>query len=152
MPLTEEEVYNGAKRWLQQNGYTIIAGQPARGVDHLPVIEIKLPCGDKGSKDAFKPDLVAYKNNLFYIVECKPAYNEGDRQKILSVLNSTNRLNNFYDELAQYDLLHRVEYCGAKVGFGKSVKGILAFSGAPGPDIEIQKLIVIDWRGQAYME
>ena len=39
--LSEEEVYNGAKRILKNNNYTLLAGQPPRGVDHLPVVEIK---------------------------------------------------------------------------------------------------------------
>ena len=41
--LTEEEVYNGTKNWLLNNGFSILAGQPPRGVDHLLVIEIKNP-------------------------------------------------------------------------------------------------------------
>jgi len=56
MLLSEEEVYNGAKRWLRKNGYIVLAGQPARGVDHLPVIEIKQPTGDKENKLAYKPE------------------------------------------------------------------------------------------------
>lgn len=105
--LSEEEVYNGAKRWLMKNGYTILAGQPARGVDHLPVIEIKDPTGEKGSKDSYKPDLVAFKDDVFFIVECKPAFDHGDNLKIQDVLSSLTRLQNLYIELSQYNLLKK---------------------------------------------
>ncbi len=147
--LTEEEVYNGAKRWLRKNGFSVIAGQPARGVDHLPVIEIKLPSGDKGSRDAYKPDLVAYKDGVFYIVECKPEYNEGDRIKILEVLNSEERIKYFYNELKQYQLLDRLNYSGTLGVFSTSIRGMLAFSGSAGPNCELSKLIVSDWKGTA---
>lgn len=149
MRLTEEEVYNGAKRWLQQNGYIVLAGQPARGVDHLPVIEIKLPSGDKGSRDAYKPDLLAFRDGIFYIIECKPAYNDGDRLKVLDVLRSDERLRHLYHELRQYRLLQRVGYEKSEAKFLQDVDGILAFSGAPCPTCELHQLIVADWKGHA---
>ena len=149
MVLSEEEVYNGAKRWLRKNGYMVIAGQPARGVDHLPVIEIKLPSGDKGSRDAYKPDLIAFKEGIFYIVECKPEFDAGDRIKIIDVLESKERLHNFYTELEQYQLIKKTGYHGTSNEFCSAVKGILAFSGSIGPHCELQKLIVADWKGTA---
>ena len=151
MVLTEEEVYNGSKRWLRNNGYQVIAGQPARGVDHLPVIEIKLPSGDKGSRDAYKPDLVAYKNGIFFIIECKPVYDDGDRRKILDTLGSKERLKSFYNELDQYHLLTRVGYSDGFERFSGSVRGFLAFSGNKGPACELKKLIVQDWKGTAIL-
>lgn len=151
--LTEEEVYNGSKRWLRKNDYTVLAGQPARGVDHLPVIEIKQPSGDKGSRDAYKPDLIAYKNGLFYIVECKPGFDHGDLIKINDVLSSEDRLTNFYNELAQYQLLRKVGYRQSIETFMHSVEGVLAFSGDEGPTCNLHKLIVSTWQGTAtYIE
>jgi hypothetical protein len=147
--LTEEEVYNGSKRWLRKNGYTVLAGQPARGVDHLPVIEIKQPSGDKGSRDAYKPDLVAYKNGIFYIVECKPGFDHGDLIKINDVLGSEDRLTNFYHELEQYQLLLKVGYRYSIETFMHSVEGVLAFSGDEGPTCNLHKLIVCTWQGTA---
>lgn len=149
MLLTEEEVYNGAKRWLRKNGYVVLAGQPARGVDHLPVIEIKQPTGDKGSKDAYKPDLVAYKDGLFYIVECKPGFDTGDLNKVTDVLTSKERLLNFYHELAQYQLLRRVNYTSVFSDFSHSVEGVLAFSGSCKTQCPLHQLVVTDWKGQA---
>ena len=147
--LTEEEVYNGAKRWLRKNGFLVIAGQPARGVDHLPVIEIKQPSGDKGSRYAYKPDLVAYKDEVFYIIECKPGFDYGDLEKVNEVLNSTERKRNFFAELEQYHLLSRVQYDKPIEVFCDSIKGVLAFSGDLGPDCDLHKLLVVDWKGRA---
>jgi hypothetical protein len=147
--LSEEEVYNGAKRWLRKNGFKILAGQPARGVDHLPVIEIKQPTGDKGSHYSFKPDLVAYKEGTFYIIECKPEFNYDDYLKIVSILSSDLRINNFYNELKQYKLLERINYTKGISEFKEAIKGLLAFSGNFGPEIDMNKLIVSSWQGSA---
>lgn len=148
--LTEEEVYNGAKRWLIKNNYYILAGQPARGVDHLPVIEIKQSIGGKqGSENSYKPDLVAYKDNTFYIIECKPSFNRGDLEKINSVLNSKQRIRNLYFELEQYNLLRKINYKLPFSLFCDSVKGVLAFSGEWGPECNLHKLLVFDWKGEA---
>ena len=147
--LTEEEVYNGAKRWLRKNDFIILAGQPARGVDHLPVIEIKQPTGDKGSKHAYKPDLVAYKDDIFYIIECKPGFDEGDNEKINDVLSSSARLMHFYTELSQYQLLKKINYDKSFSDFSDSVKGVLAYSGDIGPNCSLHKLIVKTWQGSA---
>lgn len=147
--LSEEEVYNGAKRWLRKNGFSILAGQPARGVDHLPVIEIKQPTGDKGSRDAYKPDLVAYKDEKFYIIECKPGFDNGDLAKINDVLCSIERKANFYTELCQYQLLQRVHYDKGFDDFCYALEGILAFSGTWGPECNLHQLLVQDWKGIA---
>lgn len=149
--LKEEEVYNGAKRWLNNNGFIVVAGQPAKGVDHLPVIEIKKPSGDKGSKDSYKPDLIAYrlKDSAFCIVECKPKYNEGDYEKICSVLASAERKNAFYHELKQYQIINRVNYTKDFAYFDSTLFGIISFSGDPGPVKNMQKLIVSSWKGSA---
>ena len=41
---------------------------------------------------------------------------------------------------------------GVISGFCTSVKGILAFSGQDGPDCELWKLIVNDWKGSAVLK
>jgi len=39
--MTEDEVYVRAKRLLREQGWDILGGQPPRGTDSLPVIEVK---------------------------------------------------------------------------------------------------------------
>ena len=149
MLLTEEEVYNGAKRWLRKNGFVVLAGQPARGVDHLPVIEIKQPSGEKGSRYSYKPDLVAFKDGIFYIIECKPGFDVGDLEKIREVLSNELRLRSFYTELVQYQLLSKVGYNGSVQDFCGAVEGVLAYSGRVETACPLHQLIVTDWKGTA---
>lgn len=149
--LTEEEVYNGTKNWLLNNGFSILAGQPPRGVDHLPVIEIKNPTGEKGSRDAYKPDLVAYKNEVFFIIECKPKYDFGDNNKLHNVLSSHERLFYFYRELQQYKLLAKINYDKPFDIFVAHVKAMLANSESYNTACEFKQLIVQSWLGDATM-
>lgn len=143
--LSEEEVYNGAKNWLKRNGFTVIAGQPARGIDHLPVIEIKTRTGDKGSRESYKPDLIALKDGAIYIIECKPAFNLPDYEKIQSVLNDSVRRRNLIFELNQYKLLER-----NGLDEVESVKGMLAYSGKlETSHTDMSHLLVKTWTGSA---
>lgn len=149
--LTEEEVYNGTKNWLLNNGFSILAGQPPRGVDHLPVVEIKNPTGEKGSRDAYKPDLVAYKNEIFFIIECKPKYDSGDDIKLHNVLSSQDRLFFFYRELQQYKLLSKINYNKSFDVFANHVNAMLANSESYKTECELKQLIVQSWLGDAIM-
>jgi len=128
--LNEEEVYNSTKKILKKNDFIILGGQPPRGVDHLPVIEIKSGLNHgKGSKDSFKPDLVAFKDNIFYIIECKPVFNFGDHRKLCKILNSEKRILFFYLELNQRSILKKVSYSNSFEFFKHSIRGCLAYSG-----------------------
>lgn len=166
--LSEEEVYNGAKRILKKNNYVVLAGQPPRGVDHLPVVEIKSGTNkEKGSKDSFKPDLVAYKDNILLIIECKPTFNNNDLNKLHEVLNSNSRLLAFYNELSERGLLNKI---GKNIEFNEFkeiVFGSLAYSSNPSsndiilessnlyavdePTNKIYQIIVNSWLGSGYI-
>lgn len=129
MCFSEEEVYQGTKRFFKNNNFLVLAGQPPRGVDHLPVIEIKDESFlQKGSKNSYKPDLLTYKDNLFYIVECKPTFDSNDYVKLKSILESTSRLNMLYDELKQRNILTKYNICLTKDEFSKACTGVLAYS------------------------
>ena len=128
--LTEEEVYNGTKRLLKGEGYVLLGGQPPRGVNHLPVIEVKSGTNDdKGSKDAYKPDLIAFKQDCFLIIERKPVYCEKDINKLEEILDSEKRTNSLFEELKQRGCLFNVRYEGDKDTFRKHIKGAHAYSG-----------------------
>lgn len=129
MSLDEERVYAGTKRFLKNNGFLVLAGQPPRGVDHIPVIEIKDPNFiGKGSRNAYKPDLVAFKNNNFYIIECKPQYDLGDYHKLKSILSSDERLHAFYNELTQRGLLRKNNINLSYEYFKSNIFGVLSYS------------------------
>lgn len=112
---TEEIVYLETKKYLKAKNYTILGGQPPKGCDHLPVIEVKDPAYlKKGSKGSFKPDLVVYKNKTVLLIECKPKYNHSDYIKLLQIKNSAGRKNAILDELDQRSIFKR-----NKINFNK---------------------------------
>lgn len=149
--LTEEAVYLGTKNWLKSHGYTVLAGQPARGTDHLPVIEIKSPTGKKGSKFSYKPDLFAFKDGYFYVIECKPSFNYGDCEKIWDVLQDDIRSNALYEEADQYRLLSKVDYRGNPIDFHNHLRGIVAYSPPYHGMPNILHLVVESFTGMATM-
>lgn len=150
--LSEEEVYIGTKEILKKNNFKILAGQPARGTDHLPVIEIKSGDNfDKGSKDSYKPDLVAFKDNIFFIIECKPKYDLPDSLKLKSILNCEDRLYAFYIELNQRKLFSKIHYIQNFDVFKKSIKGVLAYSGKHTEDTGLMHIIVSNFMGMGHI-
>ena len=148
--MTEEEVYQGSKHYLLNNGFILLAGQPPRGVDHLPVIEIKENNAEKGSKFAYKPDQVAYKDGYFIIIECKPSFDYDDYLKLKSVINSPIRVRNFYTELQQYHLLEKAGFTESFDFFCSHLKISLAYSGEQNRKYsDINHIIVRNWQGDA---
>jgi len=104
--MREDQVYFYTKEWFQKNGFKIIAGQPPKGSDNIPVLEIKdVNYLDKGSKGSFKPDLVTINSKNIIIIECKPKYDNNDKDKLLSVLFDNNRKLLLYEQLNQRKLL-----------------------------------------------
>lgn len=125
--MREDEVYVGTKSLLDRLGWAIIAGQPPAGCDHLPVVEVKAPKRDAlGSLGAYKPDLIAVRENYLLLVECKPLHDDGDAEKLRFVVGSGERRATLFSELRQRRLL-------AKRGFSEdtvfSLMGALAHAG-----------------------
>lgn len=102
MTLTETAVYLKVKKHLKTTGWSLLAGQPPSGTDHLPVIEIKDDfTSGNGSKGSFKPDLVAWKNDVLVFIELKPMFNAPDQVKVENVLNSPLRIEALWEDLVQ---------------------------------------------------
>jgi hypothetical protein len=117
--MREDEIYILCKSFLREEGWKIIGGQPPRGTDHYPVIEIKSDSNaSKGSLGSFKPDLVAIKEGYVLLCECKPTFDPTDVAKLHEVLQSQSRINQLSLELTQRNLLHRIEGVLAVVAFG----------------------------------
>jgi hypothetical protein len=107
--LQEDEVYVGAKKLLIANGWTLLGGQPPRGSNHLPVIEIKWPeRTSKGSFGAYKPDLLAYKDDKILLIECKPRLDWGDIDKLQSILSDRMRIDEIFIELRKRRILSKI--------------------------------------------
>jgi hypothetical protein len=96
----EMTLYIDLKRFLRSHEWEVIGGQPPSGTDHLPVLEMKTHVGAvKGSKESYKPDIVAYKANQLLIVEIKPSYSASDNSKLLSILEEPTRLETLWAEI-----------------------------------------------------
>jgi hypothetical protein len=141
--LREDEVYIGTKSLLRKNGWILLAGQPPDGCNHLPVIEVKSP--DRagiGSKGAFKPDLFAYRKGIFLLVECKPAFDPGDAEKLMGIIGDSSRIEMLYAEVMQRNLLERHGIVAINLSaFHKRLRGALAHSGPADPD---RNLVVLN--------
>lgn len=91
--MREAQVYLRAKALLLRSGWQVIAGQPPRGTDHLPVVEIKDPTNlAKGSRGAFKPDFIASLDTWLLIGECKPIFDLADVFKLAGILSAPHRI------------------------------------------------------------
>ena len=102
MAISETTVYLRVKKHLKSTGWSLLAGQPPSGTDHLPVIEIKddFESGN-GSKGSFKPDLVAWKDDILVFIELKPLFNSPDQAKVENVLKSPLRIQALWEDLTQ---------------------------------------------------
>ena len=79
------------KEYLSKLEWTIVAGDPPHGTDHIPVFEMHdSDYVGKGSKGSKKIDLLAYKKKYFLLIELKGKYaddqTEGDWFKARSKL------------------------------------------------------------------
>jgi hypothetical protein len=76
----EELVFQSIRLALEAYGWSMIAGQAARGSTDLPVVQARLG-SMKGSKGALKPDLVASKDGFLLVLELKPSFSIADVEK-----------------------------------------------------------------------
>lgn len=106
--MREDEVYFHTKEALEKTGLKVVAGQPPRGTDRVPVIEVKtVENQTKGSRGSFKPDLVAANEKVILIVECKPTFSVADVKKLRELRSSVDRRRNLAEEIMQRGILHR---------------------------------------------
>lgn len=148
-PLSEVEVYLGAKAWLISHGWTILGGQPPDGCDSLPVIEIKDSKRKvKGSIGAYKPDLVAFRGGTIGVVECKPAFDLDDAMKVLAVIGSDSRRAALFSEIRQRHLMERRGLPQEELHDSMGTMGILAHSSSP-PRVQVLfQLVISDVSGK----
>ena len=143
--MREDEVYRASKKWFVDQEFQLLAGQPPRGTDRLPVVEIKAPNGKgKGSLGSFKPDLIVANSNVVLIVECKPRYDKGDVEKLLSIRDDLRRLDALVSELRQRRLFERRglgEFYPSSESIRSSVRYAVSYEGTPEVGDEIYSLV-----------
>jgi hypothetical protein len=131
--MEEDEIYIATKVFLAKRGWVMLAGQPPNGCNHLPVVEIKLPGRQGiGSRGAYKPDLIAAKQNVFLLIECKPAYNQGDADKLNTILGNADRMDALFAELTQRHIFERHKMAISQNVFRENTLGALAYGESPG--------------------
>ena len=131
--MREDEIYIATKKWFKSNHFEIIGGQPPNGSDNIPVIEIKDRfIKEKGSKGAYKPDLIAINNNILVIIECKPLDSKSDEKKLLDIINSEIKKKLLFDELIKRGIVERykdIEYLNSYEIFKDKLRYCLSHNG-----------------------
>lgn len=109
-------MYVRAKAILADRAWVVVAGQPPRGTNHLPVVEVKDPLREsKGSGGAYKPDLIAWHSGWFLLVECKPGLDANDAAKLGAILGSRPRLAELWAELESRRILDAIAPPGGRL-------------------------------------
>src|SRR6266496_6729349 len=79
----ENVVYQKLKKYLQEQNWIILGGEPPGGTNHILVIEVRDSLNfEKGSKGSKKIDLVAYTSPFFLLLELKNSYSYSDIHKL----------------------------------------------------------------------
>lgn len=140
----EMELYISLKKYLKQQGWSLLGGQPPSGTDHLPLIEIKNQIGEaKGSKFSFKPDLVAYLERQILVVEIKPRFSQSDLKKLQEFSSVESRQNAFWSEIQTRDL---AAPDGSRLWLSREkivVRPSLCFRGEPLPHLDVTQICEI---------
>jgi len=132
--MREDEIYIATKKWFKSYHFEIIGGQPPNGSDNIPVIEIKDRfIKEKGSKGAYKPDLIVINENCLVIVECKPTDSKTDEEKLLKVMNSEIRKKLLFDELMKRGMVEKykdIKYFNSYEAFKDKLRYCLSHNGS----------------------
>ena len=89
--MTETFIHIAMRKYLKKEGWTLVAGEyPGGSDDELFVLSIMNPIVAKDnspdprrhSEGEIIPDLFAYKNGFMLVIEAKPQYDIGDREKL----------------------------------------------------------------------
>ena len=79
------------KEYLSRLDWTVVAGEPPNGTDHMPVFEMHdSDYTGKGSKGSKKIDLLAYKKPYFLLIELKGKYVQSDVKKLDELVRMEN--------------------------------------------------------------
>jgi hypothetical protein len=95
----EEYVFQSIRGALEASGWSMLAGQAARGSTDLPVVQARLG-STKGSKGAFKPDLVARKAGYLLVLELKPSFSIADVEKCRELCGNQALIDSLMLDLA----------------------------------------------------
>ncbi len=95
----EEFVFQSIRTALEARGWSMIAGQAARGSSDLSVVQARIG-SMKGSKGALKPDLVACKGGFLLVLELKPGFSKSDVEKCAKLAGSQPLIDSLLVDLS----------------------------------------------------
>jgi len=100
--ISEPEIYIRCKSILQENGWTLLGGEPPDGTDTIPRIELKDSNNKmKGSKGSKKIDLIATKGSRVLLLELKRLYSKNDVLKLDEIKSEDRWLEALMNALMQ---------------------------------------------------
>ena len=96
----EEEIYLKFKDKMLQEGWVLVAGEPPKGTENRPVLEIK-PKKTKGSKNSIKPDAVFLRTDELLIVEFKEKFSKEDEARMIGLIESKSLKNSLKEAIEE---------------------------------------------------
>jgi len=134
----EYDVTFAVKEWLLEHDWEVVAFNPPGSQGTFTIPDPAKDPKYRGQSGSKSPDIIAVKNsNYVLIIECKPTYNQKDKEKLLSIYENKERMN------LLVELLEKV--CRANnVSFKKPAKIILsiAHGGQTALRMDMQTFIV----------
>jgi len=89
--LNESEIYLSIKKWLKENEWVILGGEPPGGTNDIPLLELKdIDYMGKGSKGSKKIDVISYQNGFFLLLELKSRFSYSDVRKLNEIVGDKN--------------------------------------------------------------
>jgi len=79
---------------FSDKGWKIVGGQPPKGTSPVDVVRLRLKTSARGGFSGFIPDLIANKENVVIVFECKPKMsveNEVKLDRVFSIFSVTVR-------------------------------------------------------------
>lgn len=144
--MREDEVYSLTKKWFLANEFKLLAGQPPRGTDRIPVLEIKSSNNQaKGSKGSYKPDLLVANSEVVVLVECKPIFSKSDVIKLAEISENSRRQSMLFNEMFQRGLLikHGLDHIvSSSAILSQKLRYCIAYSGEFVPLVTGYSLVV----------
>ena len=114
--MKEDYIHYAAREFLKKEDWILIAGEYPNGSDDelhsLKIMDRYLardnsPDSRRHSLNKLVPDLIAYKDNEFLIVEMKPTYSKSDEEKLEEIMTTRIQELTYYLEefLERYKII-----------------------------------------------
>ncbi len=146
--MNEEDVYIKTKKFLLENNWKPLGGDPPKGTD-LPRLEIKKPGKTQSLRkngESIINDLVFEKNGKILLIENKPSFDRGDVKKLRELTSNREWRISILEAMKSRNLLSKLEEVEKEdIVSGECLFKVLAFGGRPRS--ELNGFVQICWNG-----